>query len=409
MPGVFGFIWVAFVFIIVFSTIRKANKEVSKSKGKYSNISGAKNLCSNCGKYVSANAYTCPHCGAALKKKCKNCGQWVNVRSQYCTACNAPLDNSATAADNTQCTYHDTYSSGYDPHCHNPHDDLSRYTRRRSIDDIGLVKGKGRNKVETVEEYEKSRHRDGAYHINVNDVNSNYETTTPEQYSSKSKVTVRDSDGKSTAKTQYTSKNYKGKKSGNPLGVLVVVIMIISVIFMKVITNIEFDGNNDVSSTNNSYYATYYLENLSEHEFETDETIKYYYDNYIKNTSLTLTDGEDANFIVYYNNVENNTVDCVLFRVTKEERSLKSYYYYNDTQDRFFIDRYENDIDVDICNEVENGSENVYIQVDYVEFDRHADETMKDNISIRKNTEFCAFSYAEASEPFTITLSATVD
>ena len=42
MPGVFGFIWVAFVFIIVFSTIRKANKEVSKSKGKYSNISGGK-------------------------------------------------------------------------------------------------------------------------------------------------------------------------------------------------------------------------------------------------------------------------------------------------------------------------------------------------------------------------------
>lgn len=406
MPGVFGFIWVAFVFIIVFSTIRKANKEVSKNKGKFSNISGAKNLCSNCGKYVSANAYTCPHCGAALKKKCKNCGQWVNVRSKFCTSCSTPFNDSVSDYSNdTQCTYHDTYSSGYDPHCHNPHDDLSRYTRRRSIDDIGLVKGRGRNKVETVEDYEKARHREGAYHVNVNDVNSNYETTTPEQYSRKSTVTVRSVDGAGTVKTQYGNKT---KKKGNGAAAFIVVIFFIIIVTSAVINSVKdnLDSTSSWGDYENIYYSTDYLENLSESEIETNETAKYYLD-YAK--GLSLTDSNDFNFVIYYNNIEDNTVQCLLYRITADKDSLKGYYYYDAENDVFCIDRYNNNIDIDIYNQTDNEYQETYIQVDYVEFKCQSGETMKENIAIRKNNQSCAFSYAESLNPLDITLNITIN
>lgn len=53
--------------------------------------------CRECGKEVSSEARSCPHCGALPLKKCRECGKEVSVKAEKCPHCGVECPTSDLA------------------------------------------------------------------------------------------------------------------------------------------------------------------------------------------------------------------------------------------------------------------------------------------------------------------------
>ena len=415
MDSIFGFLFfVVFVIIIIKSVMNQiSGKSISK--------------CPNCRKSVSKSAFTCPRCGAELKKKCKNCGQWLSITALNCFSCHALCDgvsapnmnktiykytqrthsskrththnNSTNNSynnnydNNKVCTYHQTYSSGYN--CDNKYNQYSTPSYS-NLDDIGLIKGKKRNRVETVEDYERSRHKTGAYQINTNEVQS-YDRKN--SYSTRSEPVFRQKNANSGA----------GNK--NKSGLIVVIIIIISMILLFVVpmaciaTDVcssisEFDWNGAFEEENNyddteetGYsYATRPYRNLDSKDIKNQSLLLLL--NSIKNDN---TLNYDDNMIIFSHYVEEEKkYQIVTMRMSESDEPYDIFLCYLKDAGQFAFYQYEvyND-DNPVMNSYvsENGIR--FVQIDYFEYMCEKAEDISDFQFIDNNLPIPNLYYQE--------------
>ncbi|MGN0518563.1 MAG: zinc ribbon domain-containing protein [Acutalibacteraceae bacterium] len=394
MDGVFGFLFFAVFVIIIVISIK--NQVTGKSISK----------CPNCGRGVTKNLFNCPKCGAELKKKCSNCGQWLAINALSCYACHAkcndmPINNisnnirkytqSTNSAkttntynsstnnsykntprnDNKVCTYHDTYSSGNN--C-DYHDNKYIPPSYSNLDDIGLVKGKKKNKVETVEEYERSRHRSGAYSVNVNEVQS-YDRKN--SYSTHSDPVFR----------QNNTTNRRSSKSNKSCFIVALFIIIFMVLPMvlpfacmsisecqaqkyfnwddfdeEYSSGLSYEDNYDDS--NSKRYA-YMRENININNIKNMVTTTLI--NNVKNEE-TLNSNDSLLLISHFDE-DKNKYQILLLRTSSSDTLYENFFYYNVNNKTFVLDQFLDESGVSVNNSYVYEDSIRFIQVDYYEYD----------------------------------------
>lgn len=390
MDGVFGFLFFAVFVIIIVISIK--NQVTGKSISK----------CPNCGRGVTKNLFNCPKCGAELKKKCSNCGQWLAINALSCYACHAkcndmPINNisnnirkytqSTNSAkttntynsstnnsykntprnDNKVCTYHDTYSSG--GNC-DYHDNKYIPPSYSNLDDIGLVKGKKKNKVETVEEYERSRHRSGAYSVNVNEVQS-YDRKN--SYSTHSDPVFRQNN---------TSRN-SGNKS--KAGLIIALIIIVFTAFPVCVPMMcvasdscsaidNFDWSDNVGNESNYYnsneetdckYASHPYRNLDSNYIKNEAVLSLL--NSVKNESAL---NEEDSMVIFSHYVKDeDKYQIVTMRTSNTDVQYDFILYYLKEFSKFAFDQYEvYDDESPIINSYVSDNGLRFVQIDYFEY-----------------------------------------
>lgn len=403
MDGIFGFLFFAVFLVIVVISIK--NQVTGKSISK----------CPNCGRGVNKKMYTCPKCGAELKKKCSNCGQWISINALSCYACHAKCNDMSinninnnikkytqgtnsskttntynsstnelyknTRNDNKVCTYHDTYSSGNNCDYHD-----NKYTSPSysNLDDIGLVKGKKRSHVETVEEFERARHKTGAYEININEVQS-YDRKN--SYSTHSDPVFRQNN---------TSKKAKNSnKSCLIVSLFIIVFMVLPMTapFICVATEgcqslNDFDWDyNDTSS----YEDNYDTSNDDRYAYISDKNIDI---NDINNMIvMALVDAvkeddtlnaKDCVLLISHYDEDKDKYQILLLRTSEKDQAYENFLYYQPEYESFVLDQFLAD-DSSLVNNKYVFNESIrFIQIDYFEYDREDNEDI-DSIEIMDN------------------------
>lgn len=392
MDNIFGFLFMAVFFIIVILSIR--NPITGKTIIK----------CPNCGRGINNKLYNCPRCGAELKKKCRNCGQWLSINALSCYACHAKCDDAnvsdinktinkytqrANAAktthtynsstnnsykdmrnDNKVCTYHDTYSSGNNcDYNYNKH----RSPTYSNLDDIGFVKGRKRSRVETVEDFERARHKTGAYEINVNEVQS-YDRKN--SYSTHSDPVFR--------QNNISRKSVNKNKGGLIVALIIIAFMVFPVIIPMMCVASEacntishFDWsdafgdessyvnvNVNVNEENDYCYASHSYHNLASEDIKNEAVLSLF--NSVKNDS-TLND-EDSMIIFSHYVKDEDKYQIITMRTSEVDVQYELFLYYMKAYSQFAFDQYEVYNDKPIINSYVSDNGIRFVQIDYFEY-----------------------------------------
>ena len=378
--------------------------------------SGNKLRCPGCAKMIDASNYTCPHCGTAVKKKCPNCGGWTYVGNATCPSCNKPLSDARTASqvqrqnqvqnrsqaqtqtqtvkntyashisnNDVKCTYHDTYSAGYNPDC--KPDESYLNTPKTDYDNIGFVKGRGRSKVQTVDEYMRERHNEGAYHVNVNEVKSYDRKGSYGDYSS----AVQENRKRGRKSVKSPIKTFK------TIFVTVFVLIVVLGIGTSIISSVYMKKRLEDYAVpeNQNHYASSIKDNIGAGDIASNAVAIKYFDEI---STADASDGDIVRLLVSYDSIDN-MYQFLLFRCSENTAAASNYIYYDNETGNFTVEEYLlRDKDY-ITNKytLENGTSN-YIQIDYFEYDIKNNEELSDNLVCLINGNDTDISYATSTE-----------
>lgn len=386
-----GFIVFIIYVIIIISVTKNVIKNLKKAKNGV--MWNNRVVCYKCKSFVSNNLDTCPNCGSALKKKCSNCGEWVYIGYQHCPSCHNPLEtnqeyqssfrknysykshnsntsntyqstrNTLNTQDEIKCTYHDTYSAGYDPNC--KPDESKYFSPRTDYDDIGMVKKKSRRsrtKVQTVDDYMSEMHREGVYHINPNEVKS---------YDRKGSYGDYDD-----AVYQDRKRRRKRKKgvSGKTAAITIFVIIVMFFIVIGVAGNM-LESSDDIGN-NIDHYASLVEENINYIKISDNETVE---SSLISLIATDATDADSAKLVVKYDYVDG-LYQVMLYRCTQNPKATTNYLYYDVEENRFKIEQFLLSSNTEILNKYTTVNGEQYLQIDYFEYTPRSNEQFADNI-----------------------------
>lgn len=398
---IMGLVFFLIYAIIIISVTKNVIKTIKNGKNGLS--WNNRILCIKCKKLISNNLDTCPYCNTVLKKKCPNCGEWVYVGYQHCPSCHNPFDlkqdlqqstvrrytsyksnntnntngvssyqstrNTLNTQDEIKCTYHDTYSAGYDPDC--KPDESHYFSPKTDYDDIGMVKKtrrKSRTKVQTVDDYMSEMHREGAYHINPHEVKS---------YDRKGSY------GDYEDAVYQDRKRRRKRKKGVSVKTAAIIIFVIIIMFfvgLAVAAGI-LNGDNDIVDNTNSY-ATLVEENINYIKIADNETVEASLTSVI---ATDATDSDKAKLVVKYDDV-NGLYQVMLYRCTQNPKATSNYLYYDVEENRFKIEQFLLSSNLDILNKYTAVNGEQYLQIDYFEYTPNSNEQFANNIDAYVNS-----------------------